>query len=210
MRPVIRALVLAAALVATAARERDRHAARTPFSSPGNRPFWAPAASARPRARAADPGAGRGIGFPVRDRVVHGSASRPRAAALQGYGGVRRAGTGTILITMSGYYTPDESVLQSWADFFGGLIHGSELNRLKVYLASPAEITGLCGAGSDACYYDDRATLYMPGDALSGGNSTEAVVAHEYGHHVATFRNNSPWRAVDFGPKYWATYEDVC
>src|SRR3954449_7115949 len=100
MRHVVRALVLAAALVAA----------------------MASAASARPRARAADPGAGRGIGFPVRDRGVHGSPPHARAAALGAYGGARRAGTGTILITMSGYYTPDESVLRSWADFFGGLI----------------------------------------------------------------------------------------
>jgi hypothetical protein len=36
------------------------------------------------------------------------------------------------------------------------------------------------------------------------------VLAHEYGHHVAASRSNPPWAAVDYGPKRWASYEQVC
>jgi hypothetical protein len=38
----------------------------------------------------------------------------------------------------------------------------------------------------------------------------EQVLAHEYGHHLAHHRLNSPWDALDWGPKHWATAEEVC
>jgi hypothetical protein len=38
------------------------------------------------------------------------------------------------------------------------------------------------------------------------------VIAHEYGHHLANHRDNSPFDhpAINWGPKNWASYEGVC
>jgi hypothetical protein len=38
----------------------------------------------------------------------------------------------------------------------------------------------------------------------------QEVVRHELGHHVAFNRLNTPWTAVNWGPKAWATDQDVC
>ena len=42
------------------------------------------------------------------------------------------------------------------------------------------------------------------------GVTPEEVARHEYGHHVAATRLNSPWSALDWGPKRWATVAHVC
>jgi hypothetical protein len=42
------------------------------------------------------------------------------------------------------------------------------------------------------------------------GITAQAVVTHEYGHHIANRRSNAPWPAVDWGTKRWASYLDVC
>ena len=53
----------------------------------------------------------------------------------------------------------------------------------------------------------DRRARHRPGlDDL--GRSV--VVAHEYGHHFAANNNNSPWEAVDYGTKRWASYMGIC
>src|SRR5207253_573329 len=38
----------------------------------------------------------------------------------------------------------------------------------------------------------------------------QSVATHEYGHHVAYNRRNTPWIAVDWGTKRWATYMRIC
>jgi hypothetical protein len=48
------------------------------------------------------------------------------------------------------------------------------------------------------------------GETLGDGTTPEEVVRHEYGHHVALYRSNAPWAAIDWGPKYWASAADVC
>ena len=42
------------------------------------------------------------------------------------------------------------------------------------------------------------------------GVSPDEVVRHEYGHHIALNRINSPWLAVSWGPKNWASASSVC
>jgi hypothetical protein len=51
--------------------------------------------------------------------------------------------------------------------------------------------------------------LNVIGDDV-GGSTVEQVLIHEYGHHVANNRVNPPWQAVTWGPKRWASYENVC
>ena len=63
-----------------------------------------------------------------------------------------------------------------------------------------------------ACYSDSQRRMIVPGDlqATASGVTTSYVIAHEYGHHVASHRSNAPLSAPDYGPKRWASYELVC
>lgn len=128
------------------------------------------------------------------------------------WGGVfKAASTGEgVTIYVSNSYPQDTVTGQRWADFFGSLVHGSELSRLTVYLAPDAEIGSICGVEALGCYSPDQSLLIAPGTAPSEDISAEAVVTHEYGHHVAAHRSNAPWVAVDTGTKRWASYEQVC
>jgi len=42
------------------------------------------------------------------------------------------------------------------------------------------------------------------------GIPVEYPLTHEYGHHVASRRSNSPWEALDWGAKHWASAMNVC
>src|SRR5256885_2900300 len=55
--------------------------------------------------------------------------------------------------------------------------------------------------------------MYVPSTDPGGGGSPftrEYVMTHEYGHHIAAYRRNDPFLAINWGPKYWASYELVC
>jgi hypothetical protein len=106
-------------------------------------------------------------------------------------------------------YTPtDTAVAQQWADFFGSLVHGPELATLDAYLMTLREVQSECGPGALACYGHNQ--IIAPADDPQIGLSAESVAAHEYGHHVAAHRLNTPWEAIDYGTKRWASYENVC
>src|SRR5262249_7712038 len=90
------------------------------------------------------------------------------------------------------------------------LVHGSELSTVTVLLSTSGEISRFCGKDALACYSDRGALLYAPGEDPSSSLSAEAVIAHEYGHHVAANRSNAPWRALDWGPRRWASSMQVC
>jgi hypothetical protein len=144
----------------------------------------------------------------LRDAVVRDSSPVARTSA---YGGIYTAKTGEqVRILMSDSYAPSDARLQTWADFIAGLPHGSELSRLTVYLAPLKEMKAICSEGADSCYdsADERMTLI--GDTPPDGVPLEEIVAHEYGHHLARNRSNAPWSAVDWGPKNWASRENVC
>jgi hypothetical protein len=96
---------------------------------------------------------------------------------------------------------------QEVADLVASFPHGTELGELRVQVTSAEDAKRRCRGGI-ACYFPNSETLVMP-DGVEG-YAWEQVLAHEYGHHIATNRLNPPWDAVDFGPKRWATAAEVC
>ena len=105
---------------------------------------------------------------------------------------------------------PDPVADQALVDFLGTLVHGRELGALRVQVGAPAEITEICGGGRVvACYALGANRMYVPDRAVEGA-PLEYVLAHEYGHHLASWRSNAPWDAVDWGPKHWASAMRVC
>jgi hypothetical protein len=96
---------------------------------------------------------------------------------------------------------------EGWAEFLVGLTHGPELALLTTYVATLDEVQGICGEQALGCYSRDQMVALGEGVA---DVSPEEVVRHEYGHHVAMHRLNSPWAAIDWGPKHWASAMDVC
>jgi hypothetical protein len=54
--------------------------------------------------------------------------------------------------------------------------------------------------------------MIVPGEA-PGGFSDAVVgyaITHEYGHHIAANRDNSPFGAINWGTKRWSSYVKVC
>ena len=152
---------------------------------------------------------GRAAG-PIRDSVL--KSTTLRALAPDGYwGGTYRTATGeNVTVFASNSYPMDPALGQRWADFLSRLVHGPELSSVTVLLAPPREISRICGSDAIACYSSRGGLLYTPGEDPSEDFSAEAVIAHEYGHHVAANRSNSPWDALDYGPKRWASAMQVC
>jgi hypothetical protein len=110
-----------------------------------------------------------------------------------------------VTVYVSDAYGTDQ--VQRWANFFVALPHGSELGSLTAYVAPLDEVQWMCGADALGCYWSDR--LVTIGDAAYSV-SAEEVATHEYGHHVASNRDNAPWLAVDWGTKRWASYANIC
>jgi hypothetical protein len=144
-------------------------------------------------------------------RLGADAVASPRRALRAGgwHGGVTTASNGeSVRIEISDSYPPEAVSAQLWADFFAGLVHGSELAGLNVRIAPPDEVSLLCASAlALGCY--SGGLLVVPGEQ-SGGVAPEEIARHEYGHHVAANRQNPPWRAVDWGTKRWASREDVC
>jgi hypothetical protein len=134
-----------------------------------------------------------------------------RLLTAPSWGGTFTAKTGEqVTVMVSDTYPEDPALAQRWADFLAGLVHGPELSTLTAFLAPADEVQTICGPEAIACYSPRDRTLVAPGEDPGADLSAEAVVTHEYGHHVAANRLNNPWLAVDYGTKRWATSANVC
>jgi hypothetical protein len=174
-----------------------------------------PAAPARPLVHLPDRAALATQGIPpVRDTVIapHGAAAtRLRPVWPRGYGGpFATRGGAMVRVYESPAFAPDRGGLQSWASFFASLVHGSELRLLTVYLAPYREMQRICSVEADSCYVPAENAIVLVGTPPPDGQVIEDLAAHEYGHHIANHRDNAPWDAGAWGPKFWSTAEHVC
>ena len=147
----------------------------------------------------------------IPDRIIT-TPTRVLALAPGGYwGGPYKVASGeTVTVYASNSYAMDPALGQRWANFLASLVHGPELSTVTVLLSTADQIGRVCGGDALACYSPHGALLYAPGDDPTADLSAEAVITHEYGHHIAANRSNSPWDAEDWGPKRWASAEQVC
>ncbi len=146
----------------------------------------------------------------IRDSKLSAHAARSIAAGPS-WGGFYTTPSGaSVQILVSTAYPQDETLPQKWANFLDSLVHGKELSDLTVYLAPIDEVQSYCGDQALACYDSAQSMLVAPGEQVDADVSAEAVVTHEYGHHIAANRSNAPWTAIDTGTKRWASYLQVC
>lgn len=149
-------------------------------------------------------------GAAIQDAVLSAKTSKLAVPAAS-WGGTYRISTGeSVSIFASNAYPADPAVGQRWADFLGSLVHGSELSSVTLFLAPASLVSRLCGADAVACYSAPDNLLVAPGEDPASDLSAEAVITHEYGHHVAAHRSNAPWDALDYGTKRWASSMNVC
>src|SRR5436190_13471039 len=133
----------------------------------------------------------------------------PQPAAS--YGGTYTATTGEqVTVYASTVYGADGALPQRWANFLASLLHGPELETVTLYLAPPDEVASTCGTGPSGCYSQRDRLIVAPAEPGPSGVAPEAIVAHEYGHHLAASRDDAPWSAHDYGTKRWASYMNIC
>ena len=138
-------------------------------------------------------------------RVVHGLVQAHSAAFV---GGSYDVGDGLRISIAVSDAVPDAlGEARTWASFYKGLPHGSEIARIRIRVVPMTEITRQCGDGTYGCYDSGSEIVVIP---PSSYEYSRVTAAHEYGHHLANNRLNTPWDAVDWGTKRWATYENVC
>jgi hypothetical protein len=149
----------------------------------------------------------------VDDTVLQSEAGAMRTARAAGPNARRYATPDgyQVAVEASATYPVDPVADQKLVDFLASRVHGAELGNLSVYVGTPAEITRLCGGDPDvvACYSIDEERMYVPGESVRG-IPIEYPLTHEYGHHIALSRLNSPWDALDWGAKYWSSAMHIC
>jgi hypothetical protein len=151
-----------------------------------------------------------GVSTPPGTAAFRSSATlaTDRHAARAWRAGAYTTSTGeTVRVEVSDTYAPEAVSGQAWAEFFAGLVHGTELARVTVRIASPAEVAGTCGDDAIGCY--SAGLLLIPGEQF-GGVDPQEIARHEYGHHIAASRANPPWSASAYGPKRWSSAVGIC
>jgi hypothetical protein len=123
-------------------------------------------------------------------------------------GGPVTASTGEVVNVFVSTALPAETP-EKWAEFLVSLTHGPEITLLTTRLATLEEIQQLCGRQALGCYFRNE-MIALGETTIDSGTTPEEVVRHEYGHHIAYHRVNAPWRAIDWGPKNWASAAGVC
>ena len=122
--------------------------------------------------------------------------------------------TVAIAVTAACAASCDAADPQQIADFMGTLLHGHEMELVTVQLDTPGQIAFDCGYGAQSCYYPSESKIVLSGEgaAAPDGASREFVLAHEYGHNIASHRAIPPPfpAAIDWGTERWASYEHVC
>jgi hypothetical protein len=148
---------------------------------------------------------------PVRDRVIRGGPGG-RTATAAAHTGTYDDGDGhSVTVNVSGAYANPALRAQELANFLGTLLHGDEMDRLTATIAAPRELRRLCGAGALGCYFPDAEELVVSGEESGPTDPPrEFLIAHEYGHHVASNRRNNPWSALKRGTKRWSSHEGIC
>lgn len=123
-------------------------------------------------------------------------------------GGPITASTGEIVdVRVSDALPLETSTPEGWAEFLVRLTHGAELTQLTTFVVTFAEVQQICGSQAAGCYGANR--MVVPGETAFD-ITPEEIVRHEYGHHVGYHRVNTPWPAIDWGPKRWASAANVC
>jgi hypothetical protein len=149
-------------------------------------------------------------GSAIPDVMLSGKAANIMLPAGS-WGGPYTTPTGeSVTVFASSAYPVDPSIGQRWANFLSTLVHGSEISSVTVFLAPGFQVDRFCGSDAVACYSSQDDLLIAPGDDPGSDLSAEAVVTHEYGHHIAAHRSDAPWDALDYGTKRWASVMQVC
>ena len=136
------------------------------------------------------------------------AAGLARAAAASRGGPITTSTGETVDVRVSDALPIETVTPEGWAEFLTGLTHGPEITLLTAHIATLDEVQEICGSRALGCYA--RNQMVAPGDTNIPGVSPEEIVRHEYGHHIAMHRLNTPWVAIDWGPKQWASSADVC
>ncbi len=151
------------------------------------------------------PGAQARLVEPAGPSPLHAAAAR---RTVSWTGGPMTASTGEqVTVFVSTRYTAEQHNPQGWADFIASLPHGAELASVTAYIAPLDELQEICGTQALGCYGGGQ--LYSSGDVYKTVTPQE-IVRHEFGHHIAANRSNPPWRAIDWGPKAWASDQGIC
>ena len=135
--------------------------------------------------------------------------ARLARVAVTWRGGPITTSTGeTVDVRVSDALPLETSTPEGWAEFLTSLTHGSEISSLTTYVGTLDEIQQICGSRALGCY--SRNEMVALGETALADANPEEIVRHEYGHHIAFHRLNSPWVAIDWGPKRWASAANVC
>jgi hypothetical protein len=151
-----------------------------------------------------------------RDRILHRSSHRARAAVVNGTDVTLTTPDGIpVVVTISDRYglTPTaQQAAQNTVTFLASRVHSFELGLLRVFIGPPDEISSICGAQEAlACYAPGEQRMYVPGEAPPNSPvPVEYIITHEFGHHIANHRKNALGSAFTIGPEFWATSQFIC